>query len=241
VIYTFIQALLFEVYVNVLRARIDPVTSIPRLVVQVFLAAQLAAFANFASAKSIEPPSGWHVTQSLAIFSEPDLMETAYREGITRYEEGEYIEAVRVWAAPAKYGHAGAQFSLGVAYAAGNGVNQDLTSAIRWWKMAAYQGHSAAQLNLGILYWRGVGVERDLEQARSWWRRAADRGDAAAQFHLGALAATGEGSPIDFNDAIHWWRLSAAQGYQLAIEGLQIMERHGIGVGVSLEPPSAEY
>jgi TPR repeat protein len=85
-------------------------------------------------------------------------------------------------------------------------------------------------VNLGLLYWRGVGVERDLAKALSWWRRAADGGDAAAQFHLGAMAATGEGSPIDFDDAIHWWRLSAAQGYELAIEGLQIMERHGLTV-----------
>ncbi len=189
-----------------------------------------AGFAEIAAATSVEPLTASRVTKSLAIFSEPDLMETAFREGVTQYEDGEYTEAARTWLAPAKYGHAGAQFSLGVAYATGNGVAQDMHTAIRWWNEAARQGHAAAQVNLGLLYWRGVGVERDLERARAWWRRAAEGGDAAAQFHLGAMAATGEGSPIDFDDAIRWWRLSAAQGYELAIEGLQIMERHGFAV-----------
>ena len=47
---------------------------------------------------------------------------------------------------------------------------------------------------------------------------------------IGAMAATGEGIPLNFQDAIRWWRLSAAQGYELAIEGLQIMRRHGFAV-----------
>jgi hypothetical protein len=218
---TFVRTYRFNVATAALRARLLPT---------VFFGVLIAGTAGIAAAMTPDPVATSSVAKSLAVFREPDLMETAFREGLSLYEGGDYTEAARTWLAAAKHGHAGAQFSLGVAYATGNGVAQDLDAAIRWWNDAAHRGHATAQVNLGLLYWRGVGVERDLAKALSWWRRAADGGDAAAQFHLGAMAATGEGSPIDFDDAIHWWRLSAAQGYELAIEGLQIMERHGLTV-----------
>lgn len=212
------------------RFNVAAATLFARPLLALIFGALFAGYTGSAAAMSTKPLAATPVMKSLTVFSEPDLMETAFREGVAQYEDGEYTEAARTWLAPAKYGHAGAQFSLGVAYATGNGVAQDLNAAIHWWNEAARRGHPSAQVNLGLLYWQGVGVERDLAKARLWWRQAADRGDAAAQFHLGAMAATGEGSPIDFNDAIHWWRLSAAQGYELAIEGLQIMERHGFAV-----------
>jgi TPR repeat protein len=187
----------------------------------------IAGYAGLVLAIGTESLANPPASKALALLSEPDLMETAFREGLVQYEEGDYTEATRTWMAPARHGHAGAQFSLGVAYATGNGVTQSLDTAIAWWIEAADRGHTTAQLNLGLLYWRGAGVEKNLAKAHEWWRRAAERGDAAAQFHLGAMAATGEGIPLDFNTAIRWWRLSAAQGYELAIEGLDIMERHG--------------
>jgi uncharacterized protein len=186
-----------------------------------------AAHAGLTQAMSTEPFDTPRVAKSLMRLTEPDLMEAAFREGLKYYEGRDYAAAVRTWLAPAQHGHAGAEFSLGVAYATGNGVARDLDAAIRWWSAAARQGHPTAQSNLGLLYWRGIGVGKDLAKARELWRRAADKGDAAAQFHLGAMAATGEGIPLDFDEAIHWWRLSAAQGYELAIEGLQILKRHG--------------
>jgi TPR repeat protein len=163
----------------------------------------------------------------LAPLGEGDLMETAFREGIAAYESGDYNLATRTWQTPADRGHSGAQFSLGVAYATGRGVEPSLDRAIRWWQAAAAQGHMGAQLNLGLLYWRGEGVEKDLTKARMWWQQAATGGDAAAQFHLGALAAMGEGEPRNYKEAVHWWRLSAAQGYRQAIKGLEILKSHG--------------
>lgn len=198
-----------------------------RLLMPFVAGAWFALHGAFAQATSTEPFDHPQVAKSLAQLTEPDLMEAAFREGLRYYQSGDYAAAARTWLAPAQHGHAGAQFSLGVAYATGNGVSQDLNAAIRWWSAAARQGHPTAQSNLGLLYWRGIGVEKDLAKARELWRRAADNGDAVAQFHLGAMAATGEGIPLDFDEAIHWWRLSAAQGYELAIEGLQILKRHG--------------
>jgi uncharacterized protein len=187
----------------------------------------LTAHAGFVNAKGTEPLATLQVAKALALLTEPDLMEKAFREGLTSYEDGDYATAVDTWLAPAKHGHASAQFSLGVAYATGNGVAQSLDVAIQWWNAAARQGHPTAQLNLGLLYSRGMGVTKDMVKARDWWRRAADSGNAIAQFQLGAMAATGEGIPLDFDEAIRWWQLSAAQGYERAIEGLQILKRYG--------------
>jgi uncharacterized protein len=210
-----------------LVAAVAPRSGRARLLIPFLASAWFAVHAGFTHAMSTEPFAIPHVAKSLSRFTEPDLMEAAFREGVKYYEGGDYAAAVRAWQAPAKHGHPGAQFSLGVAYATGHGVAQDLNAAIRWWRAAASQGHATAQSNLGLLYWRGIGVEKDLAKARELWRRAADNGDAVAQFHLGAMAATGEGIPLDFYEAIRWWRLSAAQGYELAIEGLQILKRHG--------------
>lgn len=165
--------------------------------------------------------------KAFALLPEVDLMEANFREGNALYESGDYRAAIRAWQGPAERGHAGAQFSIGVAYATGNGVPQDLGLAVSWWQLAANAGHVTAQLNLGLLYWRGEGVEKDLIKAQQWWRRAADGGDAVAQFHLGAMAAIGEGGPLDYDEALRWWRLSAAQGYQQAIKGLEILKSHG--------------
>lgn len=195
-------------------------------------AALFAGSANLASAMNSQPRT-ISVAKALVPLSEPDLMESAFREGLKYYEAGDYADATRTWLAPAEHGHAGAQFSLGVAYATGNGVTKDLDRAIKWWNAAARRGHVTAQLNLGLLYWRGVGVKKDLNKAREWWQRAADGGDAVAQFHLGAMAATGDGMPIDYKEAIRWWRRSAAQGYKQAIEGLEILRDHGLVANTS--------
>lgn len=169
------------------------------------------------------PPPG----ESMGSDGEPDGPQRAFLSGVAAYDSGDHARAVRLWETPAEQGHAGAQFSLGVAFATGNGVPNDLPRAIRWWRAAAEQGHIGAQFNLGMLYSRGEGVERDLDLAKTWWHRAATGGDAAAQFHLGALAATGEGEPQNYAEAAKWWRRSAAQGYEHAVKGLEILRSHG--------------
>ena len=63
--------------------------------------------------------------------------------------------------ARAEQGEADAQFDLGVAYAAGDGVPEDEAEALRWYRLAADQGHAAAQTRVGTMYANGRGVPRD--------------------------------------------------------------------------------
>ncbi|MBI3897166.1 MAG: sel1 repeat family protein [Gammaproteobacteria bacterium] len=165
---------------------------------------------------------------SLDALGDVDLLEAAFREGVSYYEDGDYAAAMNAWSGPASNGHARAQFNLGVIYAVGQGTPVNLARAIYWWEEAAEHGHVGAQFNLGLLYAHGQGVDKDISKARDWWQRAADGGDAAAQFQLGVLAATGEGEPQNLLEAAHWWQMSAAQGHEQAVKGLEILRSYGV-------------
>ncbi len=77
-------------------------------------------------------------------------------------------------------GHAGAQDSLGVRYATGQGVQQDDREAIKWYRKAADQNHPVAQFNLALMYVYGQGVAQDYSQAYIWFSLSASQGDPIA-------------------------------------------------------------
>ena len=64
------------------------------------------------------------------------------------------LEALRKMA---QEGDPVAQFNMGVRYANGQGVPQDLLEAARWYGAAADQGDAPAQFNLGLLFYQGQG------------------------------------------------------------------------------------
>jgi TPR repeat protein len=88
----------------------------------------------------------------------------------------------------AERGNAHAQFSLGLRYDAGNGVQQDAAKALSWYRRAAEQGHARAQFNLGTMYAQGHGVAADEAQAWAWLNLAAGQGIWQASRALAQLA-----------------------------------------------------
>lgn len=114
--------------------------------------------------------------------------------------------------AAAERGDADAQFSLGLAYITGRGVEQNYSEAAAWWRRSAEQGNPDARYGLGNLYRRGEGVPQDYAESVRWFRRVAEQGDAGAQYSLGAAYAAGRGVDQDHVDAVRWYRLSAEQG-----------------------------
>lgn len=199
-------------------------------VLQPLICAALLTFASATAGAASGSPQLPVPADVLVPLGASDPYDAAFREGVQHYHEGHHAHALQLWREPARAGHAGAQFSLGVAHATGNGTPTDLERAIHWWRAAAEHGHAAAQFNLGMLYRQGRGVEQNLAQARLWWHRAAERGDAAAQFHLGVLAATGEGESRDYRKAADWWRRAAEQDYEPAVKGLEILRSSGVPV-----------
>ena len=90
----------------------------------------------------------------------------------------------------AEQGYADAQFNLGLLYANGEGVPQDMHQAAELFRKAAEQGHVDAQNNLGALYFTGEGVEQDEKKAIEWFEKAAAQGNEEARANLDAIKAS---------------------------------------------------
>ena len=101
-----------------------------------------------------------------------------------------------------------AQSQLGLMYAAGQGVPQDLSEAARWCRAAAEAGIAEAQCQLGDMHIKGQGVPQDDAEAAKWCRRAAEQGNAMAQMLLGAMYHNGQGVPRDYVQAEMWLTLA---------------------------------
>lgn len=130
----------------------------------------------------------------------------------------------------AEAGKAQAQFSLGVMYANGRGVEKDYAEAVKWYRKAADQGYASAQSNIGLMYDFGEGMERDYAVAVKWYRKAAEQGHAKAQNALGSMYNDGHGVEKDYAEAVKWYRNAAERGFAVAQSHLGLMYQYGHGV-----------
>lgn len=115
--------------------------------------------------------------------------EELYTLGEDHSENKEYDQALKCFRQAAKLGHAGAQYTLGLWYDSGQGVQKDLQQAIYWYRKAAEKGHDDAQNMLGFHYEIGLGVEEqdDYQLAVYWYRKAAEQGNEYAIRNLERL------------------------------------------------------
>jgi TPR repeat protein len=153
-----------------------------------------------------------------------------FDEGVTAYNEKNYVLAIKEFRPLAEQGDAKAQFNLGHMYASGQGVPQDDAQAVNWFRKAAEQGNPYAQTNLGAMYQKGQGVKKDYGQAVSWYRKAAEQGNVLAQYNLGWMYAKGEGVKQDYNHAVSWYLKAAEQGETDAQYNLGLLYLDGKGV-----------
>ncbi|WP_342618990.1 hypothetical protein [Rhodoferax sp. GW822-FHT02A01] len=87
----------------------------------------------------------------------------------------------------ARLGAADAQYEVGLMYANGIGVLQDIAQAVHWVSQAAQRGLAAAQYLLATRYESGIGVEQSVHSAKLWFAKAAEQGHSKAQLRLGVL------------------------------------------------------
>ncbi len=107
----------------------------------------------------------------------------------------------------ADQGHAGAQFGLGLMYANGRGVPEEIargTGGAAGGKPGTCRG---AQTNLGAMYAKGR-VAQDYKEAFKWYKLAADQGHAGAQFGLGLMYAKGQGVVQNYKKAFKRFKLT---------------------------------
>ena len=127
-----------------------------------------------------------------------------------------------------------AAYEIGVRFAEGKGVPQNLTEAGKWYDRAAQAGIVPAIFRLGTLYEKGMGVTKDLDTARRYYLQAAERGNAKAMHNLAVLDADGGGKGPDYKSAAQWFRKAADRGVADSQFNLGILYARGIGVEQNL-------
>lgn len=161
-------------------------------------------------------------------------LEEWYQKGLEYYLTDNYIEAVEWFCRAADWGHARAQFRMGICYDWGYGVFKDEKTAAMWYQKAAEQGYADAQRNLGHCYRHGVGVTRDDKTAVMWYQKAANQGHAKAQYNLGVCYDEGYGVSQDSETAVMWYQKAADQGHAGAQYELGFCYEYGRGLKKNL-------
>jgi len=136
--------------------------------------------------------------------------------------------------AAALKGDATAAYEVGVRFAEGKGVSQNLEEAAKWYDRAAQAGIIPAVFRLGTLYEKGMGVKKDVELARRYYLQAAERGNAKAMHNLAVLDADGGGKGPNYKSASQWFRKAADHGVADSQFNLGILYARGIGVEQNL-------
>jgi putative methionine-R-sulfoxide reductase with GAF domain len=81
-------------------------------------------------------------------------------------------------------GNVGAEYSLGMRYANGDGTKQDYREAKQWFLRAAESGHIRAQAKVAACFWGGRGGPQDYSKAYFWALLAQAGGDEELSPHI---------------------------------------------------------
>jgi TPR repeat protein len=168
---------------------------------------------KFVSTNSKEPAPKLSNPQKTDLLEQDSVKEIS-EEDIGKEFDQEEIKKYRL---AAKQGIASAQYSLGMIYEMGLGVQEDINIAARWYHKAAKQNHDKAQhrleklfdkarieeyrlaaehnghsqedaqYSLGLIYELGLGVEQNKDIAVKWYKKAAKKNHREAQYRLGKL------------------------------------------------------
>ena len=155
-----------------------------------------------------------------------------YRDDLTKDSQA----AMNWYLKAAEQGYDIAQYSVGILYYLGEGVQQDYAMAEEWFrKAAAQEGESVVPYMLGKLYEEGHGIQENPDEAQSWYLMAAARNYIPAQLALGSLLASGQGGRIpekdrNYSGAMEWYLKAAQLGDAQAHYEIGRMFDEGVGV-----------
>ena len=130
----------------------------------------------------------------------------------------------------AERGNTSAQYTLGICYFMGEGVEQDYREAVKWYRKAAEKGYADAQNSLGFMYFFGKGVDQDYTEGVKWIRKAAEQGNAESQFHLGFAYIRGDGVDRDYDEGVKWYHKAIEQKHAGAMNNMGHCYVMGFGV-----------
>lgn len=144
------------------------------------------------------------------------------------YDRGDYERGVAMLRPLAEAGDGWAQFMLGKAFAAGNGVNRDVAKADSWFAKAVKSG-PYKHWEIGEIYAEGKGVPIDLARGIRWYRDGVRVGDGYSLHSLGVLYLDGKGVPVDYGKAFDYFTRALAAGTLVSHDALAEMYSRGLG------------
>ncbi|WP_139139118.1 SPOR domain-containing protein [Sphingobium phenoxybenzoativorans] len=144
------------------------------------------------------------------------------KAGYDAWGQGDYAKAVKEWQPLAEAGDPDAQYNMGQAYRAGQGVDKDEAAAVEWFRKAAEQGLPKAEDTYGrSLFQAGKRAE-----AMPWIQKSAARGEPRAQYILGTALFNGEFVSKDWVRAYALMTRASAAGLQPASNSLSQMNSY---------------
>ena len=157
-----------------------------------------------------------------------------YNNGLAQYLVGQYQKAIVEWELSASHKFVRSEYSLGIAYMNGEGVDKDPVVGFSWLLRAAEQALPQAQARIGDAYLRGEGVGKSPVQAVSWYSRAAESGNVAALLALAECYETGTGVRGDRSLAFSLYQRAAFLGNPRALAQVSAFYEYGRGVPKNL-------
>ena len=123
--------------------------------------------------------------------------------------------------------------SLGLAYMAGIGVEQDSVQSVCWLEKAADRGYREAYHNLGRMYKNSqCGVRQDFAKAYMYFEKGAGMNSILCKYDMGFMLYKGLGCKQDYVRAAELFEEGANKDYTPALYMLGLCYRNGYGVEV---------
>lgn len=145
----------------------------------------------------------------------------ALKNGMMAFQSGDYKQAMEIWKPLAEDGNMIAQFSLGMMYHDGYGVEKNEIEAANWFLKSAEQGFAPGQFNLGNAYKFGRGLQQNTALAIQWWHKAAEQESASAQFNLAIAYYYGDSVEKNETEGMKWFRKAAENNHPEAKRKLE--------------------
>lgn len=159
-----------------------------------------------------------------------------YSEGMKRYKEQKYDEALPLIRQAAASGSKEAQYQLCRMYKHGQGMAApDAGEAYVWCKKSAEQGYGPAEHEIASSLQTGWGVAKDPAGALEYYLKASKQGVPEAQYALGLLYEFGDGGvKQSYYQARTLYMWASGKGYSPATYRVGTLYEEGLGVRPSM-------
>lgn len=137
-----------------------------------------------------------------------------YEDALELVRTQQFGKAMSEFKLLAEIGHAPSQFSIGLMYHLGRGIERDEKTAYEWYKKAALQHYAPAMNNMGMMYLNGEYVMKNEEVAFRLFEEASTE-HVQALDNLGRCFENGWGVQQDVGQAINFYQLAGDAGYML--------------------------